>query len=271
MYHPSQMSGPQSPPIQPGPPGGMQHHYPPPPGSEAPHEAQTSNQYPQYSYDIQLKFPPQQQQQQQQQENQHPNQQYNTGHGLPLPSMSANGLPPPNHQYAPMPPREQMSMDTTGQTAPPGMKPKVTATLWEDEGTLCFQVDVKGTCVARREDNHMINGTKLLNVAGMTRGRRDGILKAEKQKHVVKIGPMHLKGVWIPFERALEFANKEKITELLYPLFVHNIGSLLYHPVNSGSRQQQLHNGMGAEQRPMSAEQQGQEPPRVQYDHFPQR
>ena len=45
-------------------------------------------------------------------------------------------------------------------------------------------------------DNHMINGTKLLNVAGMTRGRRDGILKSEKCRHVVKIGPMHLKGVW---------------------------------------------------------------------------
>ena len=37
----------------------------------------------------------------------------------------------------------------------------------------------------------------------------------------------------IPFERALDFANKEKITELLYPLFVHNIGALLYHPTNS--------------------------------------
>ena len=49
------------------------------------------------------------------------------------------------------------------------------------------------TCVP---DNHMINGTKLLNVAGMTRGRRDGILKSEKVRHVVKIGPMHLKGVW---------------------------------------------------------------------------
>jgi hypothetical protein len=49
-------------------------------------------------------------------------------------------------------------------------------------------------CVS--SDNHMINGTKLLNVAGMTRGRRDGILKSEKVRHVVKIGPMHLKGVW---------------------------------------------------------------------------
>src|SRR5271163_3052414 len=92
----------------------------------------------------------------------------------------------------------QHQFDTTGQIAPPGMKPRVTATLWEDEGSLCFQVEAKGVCVARREgtarlsaawlrgffqnrdrlvadlrnlDNHMINGTKLLNVAGMTRGR----------------------------------------------------------------------------------------------------
>ena len=36
----------------------------------------------------------------------------------------------------------------------------------------------------------------------------------------------------IPFERALDFANKEKITEKLYPLFVHDIGQLLYHPSN---------------------------------------
>jgi protein SOK2 len=84
----------------------------------------------------------------------------------------------------------------------------------------------------------MINGTKLLNVAGMTRGRRDGILKSEKIRHVVKIGPMHLKGVWIPYERALDFANKEKITELLYPLFVHNIGALLYHPTNQNRTSQ---------------------------------
>ncbi|EXJ63039.1 hypothetical protein A1O7_03484 [Cladophialophora yegresii CBS 114405] len=138
-------------------------------------------------------------------------------------------LPAPNQGY----PQPQQPFDTTGQIAPPGMKPRVTATLWEDEGSLCFQVEAKGVCVARREDNHFINGTKLLNVAGMTRGRRDGILKSEKTRHVVKIGPMHLKGVWIPFERALDFANKEKITDLLYPLFVHNIGGLLYNPENA--------------------------------------
>jgi hypothetical protein len=52
--------------------------------------------------------------------------------------------------------------------------------LWSDFGT----------------DNHMINGTKLLNVTGMIRGRLSQIFKAEKMRHVVKIGPMNLKGVW---------------------------------------------------------------------------
>ncbi|CAK7242283.1 MAG: hypothetical protein STHCBS139747_003770 [Sporothrix thermara] len=141
-------------------------------------------------------------------------------HVLPLPGVATQqGM---QNSYS--------GFDNTGQVAPPGMKPRVTATLWEDEGSLCFQVEAR--------DNHMINGTKLLNVAGMTRGRRDGILKSEKVRHVVKIGPMHLKGVWIPYERALDFANKEKITELLFPLFVHNIAALLYHPSNQNRAQQ---------------------------------
>ena len=36
----------------------------------------------------------------------------------------------------------------------------------------------------------------------------------------------------IPFERALYFANTENITEQLYPLFLHDIGTLLYRPSN---------------------------------------
>jgi protein SOK2 len=47
--------------------------------------------------------------------------------------------------------QQQQGFDTTGQLAPAGMKPRVTATLWEDEGSLCFQVEAKGVCVARRE------------------------------------------------------------------------------------------------------------------------
>lgn len=115
---------------------------------------------------------------------------------------------------------------------PQGVTPKITTTLWEDEGTLCFQVEVKGVCIVRREDNNMINGTKLLNIAGMSRGRRDGILKAEKKRHVVKVGAMHFKGVWIPYERAVTFAFREKIIDKLYPLFISDIKSLLYHSTN---------------------------------------
>lgn len=77
--------------------------------------------------------------------------------------------------------------------------------------------------VSRREDNNYINCTKLLNVTGMSRGKRDGILKTEKVKDVVKVGTMNLKGVWIPFDRAYEIARNEGVDELLQPLFVRNI------------------------------------------------
>ena len=193
------------------------------------------------------------------------------GPSQPLPAMMPGPNPPPNSSGAPAY-QPQQSYDTTGQLAPPGMKPRVTATLWEDEGSLCFQVEANGVCVARREDNHMINGTKLLNVAGMTRGRRDGILKSEKTRHVVKIGPMHLKGVWIPFDRALDFANKEKITEALYPLFVHNIGALLYHPTNQQARSS-IGNAAMAARRPDQPQQdylrtpQGTQAPSLTHHH----
>lgn len=66
--------------------------------------------------------------------------------------MAPTAQPPPGAgtvqagpAYSPQP------FDTTGQIAPAGMKPRVTATLWEDEGSLCFQVEAKGICVARRE------------------------------------------------------------------------------------------------------------------------
>jgi hypothetical protein len=45
------------------------------------------------------------------------------------------------------------TMDTTGQVPPPGMRPRLTTSIFEEEGSLCFQVDVNGICVARREGN----------------------------------------------------------------------------------------------------------------------
>ncbi|KAJ2345615.1 hypothetical protein GGF43_005173 [Coemansia sp. RSA 2618] len=81
----------------------------------------------------------------------------------------------------------------------------------------------------------MINGTKLLNVVGMSRGKRDGILKNEKGRRVVKVGPMHLKGVWIPFDRARFLAEQFKVLEVLFPIFQSDPNTYLYGtiPVNS--------------------------------------
>lgn len=62
--------------------------------------------------------------------------------------MAPNVLPLPGQQGMP---NTYSGFDTTGQVAPPGVKPRVTATLWEDEGSLCFQVEARGICVARRE------------------------------------------------------------------------------------------------------------------------
>ncbi|GME78894.1 unnamed protein product [Ambrosiozyma monospora] len=114
-----------------------------------------------------------------------------------------------------------------GGSQPFGIRTKVTTTMWEEQKTLCYQVECNGVTVVRRSDNNMINGTKLLNVAKMTRGRRDGILKAERTRDVVKVGSMHLKGVWIPFERASAMAQHEGIFDMLYPLFVKDIAKVI--------------------------------------------
>lgn len=60
-------------------------------------------------------------------------------------------MAPPGYGNTSGTPLQGYVYDTTGQVAPPGAKPRVTATLWEDEGSLCYQVEAKGVCVARRE------------------------------------------------------------------------------------------------------------------------
>jgi hypothetical protein len=187
----------------------IQPHHHPGPGSSQPsvHQSTTHQYFAQYGSQVQ------------QQPLYHP-------HFPPYPPHPASAQPSPSHyslQYHhPLPHRDLD--DPSARTALHAIaganvgigKHRVTTTLWEDEGTLCFQVDAKGVCVARRHgttlsltrgeshhhltclntDNNMINGTKLLNVCQMSRGKRDGILKNEKERVVVKVGAMHLKGVW---------------------------------------------------------------------------
>lgn len=105
--------------------------------------------------------------------------------------------------------------------------PKVTLLKWEDEGTVCLQVEVGGNVVARRADTNFINGTSLLSIVGIPYVQRDQILRFENVKKVVRVGPRHLKGTWIPFQRARGLAKRERITKKLYPLLNEDISSLI--------------------------------------------
>jgi hypothetical protein len=128
---------------------------------------------------------------------------------------------------------------------PPTYDPKpatLTTIQWEDEKTFCYLVEIKGISVGRRKDNNMINGTKLLNLSGMTRGKRDGILKSELERSVIKSGLMVLKGVWITFERAKELAKEYGIHDMLHPLLEWDIESHYYRPILDVGPQHPLSN-----------------------------
>lgn len=128
--------------------------------------------------------------------------------------------------------KHSLDFDHTGKMNPDGYKFRMTVSKWQDERTYCFQVAVRGTIVACHEDDHMINASRLLVVANITRSRRDELLKSEPTLHIHRNDVPHLRGTWMPFERALELANRLNITPLLYPLFVYEIIALLKSPLN---------------------------------------
>ncbi|KAJ2796282.1 hypothetical protein H4R20_005585 [Coemansia guatemalensis] len=164
------------------------------------------------------------------QQHQSPNSWYNSMYQQPQYSPAGHGMVMYHDSYAQSP---AAAAAAAAAYYPP--RARLTTTLWEDEQTLVYQVDCRGICVARRHDDNMINGTKLLNVVGMSRGKRDGILKNEKGRRVVKVGPMHLKGVWIPFERARFLAEQFKVVDVLFPIFQPDPNAYLYGtiPINS--------------------------------------
>jgi protein SOK2 len=85
--------------------------------------------------------------------------------------------------------KHKRTVDQTGQINLGGYTYQLTTAMWEDEGTHCYQVNVGGFTLARRADDHMINGTKLLSLGNMTRHRRDEILNSERVRHVVVLVP----------------------------------------------------------------------------------
>lgn len=135
-------------------------------------------------------------------------------------------------------------------------KGRMTTDFWKEQSTVCLIITIRDDnprrrdsdrnlhLVTRRLDNNLINGTKLLNAAGVTRGRRDGILKAEKERHVVRTGGMGYKGVWIPFERALELAKQLGVLDTLYPIFLADLRQIFRIPENYARLMQVIRGGV---------------------------
>lgn len=113
---------------------------------------------------------------------------------------------------------------------------RLSSTFWDDEHTYVYQVEVEHptgtfTTVSRREDNNMINGTKLLNVVGLSRGKRDGILKNEKDRVVIKVGAMSLKGVWyvsrVPLHSTLTLLGSHSIAPKPSPRSIKSLNTCI--------------------------------------------
>lgn len=60
------------------------------------------------------------------------------------PSLLQSRYNPANHLYQPY---------ARPAPHPKAARPRLTTTLWEDESTMCYQVDSRGICVARRQGN----------------------------------------------------------------------------------------------------------------------
>lgn len=69
---------------------------------------------------------------------------------MPAPLHPAQGQMQASHAQFPVPSSRAIH-DLSGQSCPPGGRPRVSTTIWEDEGTLCFQVEADQVTVARRE------------------------------------------------------------------------------------------------------------------------
>ncbi|PVV01398.1 hypothetical protein BB560_004182, partial [Smittium megazygosporum] len=115
-----------------------------------------------------------------------------------------------NHKKNTRPKMAGRPLETNGALPiprPQGIKKR----FWAEEGIDTLGISFDNVTITRRMDNNMVNGTKLLNLAGLSRGKRDGILKKEPEKLIVKSGKMSFKGVWIPLERARMLATRFEI------------------------------------------------------------
>lgn len=102
----------------------------------------------------------------------------------------------------------------------------ISKVYWMEQDTYCYQFELGPHRICRREDTHFINASKLIRLAPMTRGRRDGILRSEKVRYITRKGQTDFKGVWVPFERAKYLAVLANIFSHVQALFSYDMESV---------------------------------------------
>ncbi|XBW36972.1 hypothetical protein QEN19_002552 [Hanseniaspora menglaensis] len=100
---------------------------------------------------------------------------------------------------------------------------KVFAKYWSSDGVFYYCMKINNVHVCRRSNDSYVNGTKLLNAANLTRGRRDGLLKKASNKFIVRSGIAALRGVWIPLALAQQYAKSENIEDVSFPLLENDL------------------------------------------------
>lgn len=73
-----------------------------------------------------------------------------------LPPVQSNSLPSPRYNPTTSSTHHLYQPYARPQPRPKMTRPRLTTTLWEDESTMCYQVDSRGICVARRQGNFSV-------------------------------------------------------------------------------------------------------------------
>ncbi|KAI5959913.1 stuA [Candida pseudojiufengensis] len=105
--------------------------------------------------------------------------------------------------------------------------PRIRKLKWISEDVDCFEITVNETIITRRFDNAMVNGTNLLSIAvdlgRLTNNQKREVLCGVNGRVVIKEGPKDLIGTYIPLINAQQFAQKYKISNLVYPFLETNL------------------------------------------------
>lgn len=84
----------------------------------------------------------------------------------------------------------------------------VSLCYWREENTLLYQIECDGQTISRRLDNDLVNITKIMNSMGITKRKRDTLMRFESRDVHISCS-FDKRGIWIPLKRAEEIISRQ--------------------------------------------------------------